>query len=339
MQKNVPKYTPDVVRTVTIWAETSKRDVSYALCNDRRTLLWFANQRAVEYHPTLVRAPTGSTASTHLVLDLDPPEGDASPMAVARRPPRPPGARRRRARRRGQDQRREGRARVRARSTTRRRRGRRPRPPARSRRAPSGSIPRWPPPRSSRRTAAARCSSTPPGSAARPWSPPTARGSGRACRCRSRSPGTSSTTCRRPTSPSTPRRRCSATRDPWADADAGTAVAAAPTWSRRATPSRSPGCRRCTRASAVPAPGAGGRAPSSAQRQRRPTCGPSAGAAGDRFRQRVAADRTIALATFRKLGPSADRQRGGRALSPRCERLPARPGVAPFSTTLERFRS
>ena len=26
---------------------------SYALCNDRRTLLWFANQRAVEYHPTL----------------------------------------------------------------------------------------------------------------------------------------------------------------------------------------------------------------------------------------------------------------------------------------------
>ena len=48
MQKNVPKYTPDFVRTVTFWAETSKRDVSYALCNDRRTLLWFANQRAVE---------------------------------------------------------------------------------------------------------------------------------------------------------------------------------------------------------------------------------------------------------------------------------------------------
>src|SRR5260221_1335580 len=55
MQKNVPKYTPDFVRTVKLWANTSKRDVSYALCNDRRTLLWFANQRAVEYHPTLVR--------------------------------------------------------------------------------------------------------------------------------------------------------------------------------------------------------------------------------------------------------------------------------------------
>src|SRR5213592_473553 len=48
MQKNVPKYTPPWVRTVSFWAETSKREVSYALCNDRRTLLWFANQRAVE---------------------------------------------------------------------------------------------------------------------------------------------------------------------------------------------------------------------------------------------------------------------------------------------------
>src|SRR6202035_3830508 len=56
MQKNVPKYTPEWVPTVRMWAESSKREVSYALCNDRRTLLWFANQRAVEYHPTLVRA-------------------------------------------------------------------------------------------------------------------------------------------------------------------------------------------------------------------------------------------------------------------------------------------
>ena len=81
MQKNVPKYTPDWVRTTTLWAETSKRKVAYALCNDRRTLLWFANQRAVEYHPTLstINAPEHVT---HLVLDLDPPEGDAFAMAV-----------------------------------------------------------------------------------------------------------------------------------------------------------------------------------------------------------------------------------------------------------------
>jgi DNA ligase D len=81
MQKNVPKYTPDWVRTVKWWAEASKRDVSYALCNDRRTLLWFANQRAIEYHPALVKAD-GPDHITHLVLDLDPPDGGAFPVVV-----------------------------------------------------------------------------------------------------------------------------------------------------------------------------------------------------------------------------------------------------------------
>jgi DNA ligase D len=81
MQKNVPKYTPDWVHTVEFWAETSKRQVSYALCNDRRTLLWFANQRAVEYHPALVRVDRPDRI-THLVLDLDPPEADGFAMAV-----------------------------------------------------------------------------------------------------------------------------------------------------------------------------------------------------------------------------------------------------------------
>jgi bifunctional non-homologous end joining protein LigD len=74
MQKNVPRYTPPWVPTVKLWAESSHREVSYALCEDRRTLLWFANQRAVEYHPTLVHAERFDRP-THLVLDLDPPAG------------------------------------------------------------------------------------------------------------------------------------------------------------------------------------------------------------------------------------------------------------------------
>jgi DNA ligase D-like protein (predicted polymerase) len=82
MQKNMPKYTPDWIPTVQWWAESSKREVSYALCNDRRTLLWFANQRAVEYHPTLVTAERPDHV-THLVLDLDPPDPAAFGMAVA----------------------------------------------------------------------------------------------------------------------------------------------------------------------------------------------------------------------------------------------------------------
>jgi DNA ligase D-like protein (predicted polymerase) len=83
MQKNVPKYAPPWVQTVTIWAERSKRDVAYALCNDRRTLLWFANQRAIEYHPMLARGDSRGFVQTHLVLDLDPP-ANAAFSTVAR---------------------------------------------------------------------------------------------------------------------------------------------------------------------------------------------------------------------------------------------------------------
>jgi bifunctional non-homologous end joining protein LigD len=81
MQKNVPRYTPPWVRTVKLWAETSRREVAYALCDDRRTLLWFANQRAVEYHATLVPADRWDR-QTHLVLDLDPPAAGAFPLVV-----------------------------------------------------------------------------------------------------------------------------------------------------------------------------------------------------------------------------------------------------------------
>lgn len=80
MQKNLPKYAPPWVQRVTVWAESSQREVAYALCEDRRSLLWFANQRAVEYHPTLVRAERWDRP-THLVLDIDPPAD--SPFSTA----------------------------------------------------------------------------------------------------------------------------------------------------------------------------------------------------------------------------------------------------------------
>ncbi len=81
MQKNLPKYTPEWVTRVPVWAEASHREVSYALCNDRRTLLWFGNQRAIEYHPTLGLA--GQQWPTHLIMDLDPPEGGSFDLVVA----------------------------------------------------------------------------------------------------------------------------------------------------------------------------------------------------------------------------------------------------------------
>ena len=82
MQKNLPKYTPDWVPRVTFWAESSKREVTYAVCEDVRTLLWFGNQRAIEFHPALSLADRPDRI-THLVLDLDPPEGAKFSTAVA----------------------------------------------------------------------------------------------------------------------------------------------------------------------------------------------------------------------------------------------------------------
>jgi bifunctional non-homologous end joining protein LigD len=84
MQKNVPDYAPPWMRTVTMWAESSKREVRYALCDDRRTLLWFANQRAVEYHPTLGLAGR-LDRPTYLVLDIDPPSGEFGHAVAAAR--------------------------------------------------------------------------------------------------------------------------------------------------------------------------------------------------------------------------------------------------------------
>ncbi len=72
MQKNLPTYAPDWVASVSIWAARPRRDIAYALANDRRTLIWFANQRAVEYHPGLM-ATDAPLHQTHLVIDLDPP--------------------------------------------------------------------------------------------------------------------------------------------------------------------------------------------------------------------------------------------------------------------------
>jgi bifunctional non-homologous end joining protein LigD len=73
MQRNVSKGAPDWVRTVPVWSEGSHREIAQVLCDDRRTLLWLGNQRAVEFHVPFFRA--GEHQPTGLVLDLDPPEG------------------------------------------------------------------------------------------------------------------------------------------------------------------------------------------------------------------------------------------------------------------------
>lgn len=89
MQKNLPDYAPDFVRWTPVWSAAGHRVIRYPLCNELRTLLWFGNQRAVEYHPTLMVPHFGEQTDvlggtvTHLVLDLDPPEGSGFDGVVA----------------------------------------------------------------------------------------------------------------------------------------------------------------------------------------------------------------------------------------------------------------
>jgi bifunctional non-homologous end joining protein LigD len=82
MQKNVPDSAPDWIKTVSLWAQSSSREVRYALCDDEQTLIWFGNQRAVEYHPTLSLAGSPDRPS-YLILDIDPPTGSDFASAVA----------------------------------------------------------------------------------------------------------------------------------------------------------------------------------------------------------------------------------------------------------------
>lgn len=78
MQKNLPDYAPDWIPTRTVWSEASHRQVRYPVVDDRRTLLWLGNQRAVEFHVPLHQGhDPQSTPPDALVLDLDPPPDTA----------------------------------------------------------------------------------------------------------------------------------------------------------------------------------------------------------------------------------------------------------------------
>src|SRR5689334_19097233 len=48
-EKNIPRGTPDFVRTV-FMAEHGDEGVEYVVCDDRTTLVWLANLAALELH-------------------------------------------------------------------------------------------------------------------------------------------------------------------------------------------------------------------------------------------------------------------------------------------------
>ena len=177
MQKNVPKYTPDWVPTIALWAEASKRDVSYALattagrCCGSPTSGPSSTTRRSSRPMTGSTRPTSSSTSTRrrascrgfalavqAALLVAPALADTG-MAGAVKTSGAKGV--------------HVFVPLTAGADGRRRRGDPgdcgPRRAAR----PASSRPR----RSSARTGTARSSSTRPGPAGPRWSPPTARGS------------------------------------------------------------------------------------------------------------------------------------------------------------------
>ncbi len=82
MQKNLPRYTPDWVPRLAVWSHAGRRELHQPVVGDVATLMWLGNQRCVELHVPLFPG-TDAGAPTHLVLDVDPPEGSASFAAAA----------------------------------------------------------------------------------------------------------------------------------------------------------------------------------------------------------------------------------------------------------------
>ncbi|CAN5339440.1 ATP-dependent DNA ligase [soil metagenome] len=73
-QKNTPSYAPEWVRTIRLRAESAHRDVAYTVCNTKRTLLWLANQGAIEFHPFQSRIDRIDRPD-YMFFDMDPPGG------------------------------------------------------------------------------------------------------------------------------------------------------------------------------------------------------------------------------------------------------------------------
>lgn len=87
-EKNCPKYRPSWMKTVVRHSESNDRDVNYCVVNDRASLVWLANQAAIEFHVPMALRRSMDRPRT-IVFDLDPGPGmdtiDCADVAFALR--------------------------------------------------------------------------------------------------------------------------------------------------------------------------------------------------------------------------------------------------------------
>ncbi len=84
-QKEAGEYIPEWIRTVAIFSETKKRDVSYFLIDDLASLLYLSNLGCIEHNPFSAREDDLDQPD-YMFVDLDPTEGTPfSRVALAAR--------------------------------------------------------------------------------------------------------------------------------------------------------------------------------------------------------------------------------------------------------------
>jgi len=72
-QKDAPDWTPEWVRTESIWSESTQKDIRYFVCEDEESLLYLANLGAIPLHLWSSRA-SSLPQPDWCILDLDPKE-------------------------------------------------------------------------------------------------------------------------------------------------------------------------------------------------------------------------------------------------------------------------
>jgi bifunctional non-homologous end joining protein LigD len=80
-QKEAGEYIPEWIRTVAIFSETKKRDVSYFLVDDLASLLYLTNLGCIEHNPFSAREDDLDLPD-YMFVDLDPTEGTAFSRVV-----------------------------------------------------------------------------------------------------------------------------------------------------------------------------------------------------------------------------------------------------------------
>ena len=73
-QKDCPGYAPEWIETYPVVSDERGKVTRYILANDAATLVWLANQAAIEYHPWMSRV-NAPAHPDYVVIDLDPSKG------------------------------------------------------------------------------------------------------------------------------------------------------------------------------------------------------------------------------------------------------------------------